>query len=126
MITRKNVQYVAKLARLGITKKEEKKFTRELSSVLDYIEKLKEVDISKIEPTSYSIAEPSPSEEGARREKRMKFSLTKVENVMRSDESQKPKAKSQKLIVLAPETKEGYLKVKKNNLNRYVLFQRSL
>ncbi len=93
MITRKEVQHIAKLARLGITKKEEGKFAKELSSILDYIEKLKKVDISK---TELSRSES----EG-------------VENVMREDEeSKKPKAKSQKLLELAPEKKAGYLKVK--------------
>ena len=91
MITREEVQHVAKLARLGITKKEEEKFTKELSSILDYIEKLKEVDVSKTEPTSHSI---------------------KVGNVMRKDEGQKSEVKSQKLLELAPETKDDYLKVK--------------
>lgn len=91
MISKEEVKYIAKLARLGITKKEEEKFTRELSSILDYIEKLKEVDISGIEPTTHSIL---------------------VENVMRKDESRKSKVESGKLLELAPETKNGYLKVK--------------
>jgi len=92
MISQKEVQHIAKLARLGLTEKEIEKMQKELSSILDYIEKLKEVDISKVEPSSH---------------------LIKVENVMREDEeSKKPKAKSQKLLELAPETKAGYLKVK--------------
>ncbi|TET84149.1 MAG: Asp-tRNA(Asn)/Glu-tRNA(Gln) amidotransferase subunit GatC [Candidatus Nealsonbacteria bacterium] len=92
MISKKEVEHIAKLARLGITKKEEEKFAKELSSILDYIEKLKKVDILKAKTSSYPI---------------------KVENVMREDEeSKKPKAKSQKLLELAPEKKAGYLKVK--------------
>jgi len=90
MITRKEVQHIAKLARLGLTEKEIEKFQKELSSILDYIEKLKEVDISKTEPTSHSLL---------------------VENVMRSDEEIK-RGLEKKLMELAPETKEGYLKVK--------------
>ena len=93
MISKEEVKHIAKVARLGLTRNEIKKFQEELSRILDYIEKLKEVDISKIEPTSHSIL---------------------MENVMREDqtESQKSKVKSQKLIDLAPETKNGYLKVK--------------
>jgi aspartyl-tRNA(Asn)/glutamyl-tRNA(Gln) amidotransferase subunit C len=93
MISKEEVQHIAKLARLGITKKEEEKFVKELSTILDYIKKLKEVDISNVKPTSHSI---------------------QVENVMREDkiESQKSKVKSQKLLELAPETKNGYLKTK--------------
>ena len=92
MISKEEVKHIAKLARLGLNEKEVEKFRKELSSILDYIEKLKEVDISKVEPTSHSVL---------------------VENVMREDqESQKSKVKSQKLMDLAPETKNGYLKTK--------------
>jgi len=92
MITKKEVEHIAKLARLGLTEKEKEKMQKELSSVLGYIEKLKEVDISKVEPTSYSI---------------------KIENVMREDQSKEKKLETRKkLIEMAPEKKEGYLKTK--------------
>ena len=91
MISKQEVKHIAKLARLGITKKEEEKFRKELSSILDYIEKLKEVDVSGVKPTSHSI---------------------EVENVMREDEREKSKTQRTELLELAPETKDGYLKVK--------------
>jgi aspartyl-tRNA(Asn)/glutamyl-tRNA(Gln) amidotransferase subunit C len=92
MITKEEVKHIAKLARLGLTSKEIEKFQKELSKILDYIEKLKEVDISNVLPTSHSV---------------------EVENVMRSDEiDEKLKIKNEKLIEMAPETKNGYLKVK--------------
>jgi aspartyl-tRNA(Asn)/glutamyl-tRNA(Gln) amidotransferase subunit C len=92
MISKKEVQHIAKLARLGLSEKEIEKYQRELSSILDYIEKLKEVDVSKIEPTSHSL---------------------RVENVMREDEiNKKLKVKNEKLLELAPETKAGFIKVK--------------
>jgi aspartyl-tRNA(Asn)/glutamyl-tRNA(Gln) amidotransferase subunit C len=91
MITKKEVQHIAKLARLGLTEKEIRKMEKELSKILDYIEKLKEVDISKVKPTSHSLL---------------------LENVMREDKSSKLKVESSKLLELAPETKNGYLKVK--------------
>ena len=92
MITKREVQHIAKLARLGLTQNEVEKFQKELSSILDYIEKLKEVDISKVEPTSHSI---------------------KVENIMRGDTPEEKKLETrEKLIEMAPETKEGFLKVK--------------
>lgn len=47
-----NVPYVAKLANLKIEKKEEKLFEKQLSSILDYIEKLKEIDTSETKETS--------------------------------------------------------------------------
>ncbi|MBL7150017.1 MAG: Asp-tRNA(Asn)/Glu-tRNA(Gln) amidotransferase subunit GatC [Candidatus Pacebacteria bacterium] len=99
MITRKEVERVAKLARIGISKKEEEKFARELSLILDYVKKLKEVDISKTLPTSHSI---------------------EIENVTREDHVQISKKLgragkekiAEKLLKLAPETKDSYLKVK--------------
>jgi len=91
MISRQEVQHIAKLARLGLTEKEVEKYQKELSSILDYVEKLKEVNISGVEPTSYSIL---------------------LENGMRSDKSQRSEVNPQKLIKLAPQTKGGYLKVK--------------
>lgn len=90
MISRQEVQHIAKLARLGLTEKETEKYQKELSSILDYIEKLKEVDTSGVKPTSHSIL---------------------IENVMRKDENQDSRI-SQKLMELAPETKNGHLKVK--------------
>jgi len=92
MLSQNEVKHIAKLARLGLTEKEVEKFQKELSQILDYIEKLKEVDISNVEPTSHPI---------------------KLTNVMREDkESSKLKIQNSKLINLAPETKNGYLKVK--------------
>lgn len=92
MISKEEVQHIAKLSRLGLTDQEVEKFRKELSSILDYIEKLKEVDIKDIEPTSHSL---------------------KVENIIREDkENRKPENRKKKLIHLAPETKDNYLKVK--------------
>jgi len=92
MMSKKVVKHVAKLARLGLTEKEITKFQKELSKILDYIEKLKEVEISKVEPTSHSIL---------------------LKNVMRSDEvNSKVKIQESKLMDLVPEKKEGYVKVK--------------
>lgn len=92
MISKQEVEHIAKLARLGLTEKEIEKFQRELSKILDYIEKLKEVDISKVEPTSHSIL---------------------VENIMRIDELKKGKIEiGKKLVEMAPEKKSGFLKTK--------------
>lgn len=92
MLSKEEVKHIAKLARLGLTEKEIGKYQKELSSILDYIEKLKEVDVSKVEPTSHSI---------------------RVENIEREDaESKRQEAGNRKLMELAPETKQGFLKVK--------------
>jgi len=126
MVTRKEVERVAKLARIGISKKEEEKFARELSLILDYVKKLKEVDISKTLPTSHSITRALAKSKNASRSflpssrKRdsvagdeASASSTEIENVTREDEgSEKYEERSSKLLDLAPEIKGDYLKVK--------------
>ncbi len=47
-----NVPHVAKLANLPLTENEEKLFEKQLSDVLQYIEKLGEVDTKNVIPTS--------------------------------------------------------------------------
>ncbi len=98
MISKKEVQHIAKLARLSLTPKEAKKMEKELSSVLDYIDKLKEINTDDIQPISQ---------------------ITGLKNVIRNDEKyEKYEVKKErikirnKLLKLAPETKDGYLKVK--------------
>lgn len=54
-ITRQEVEYVARLARLDLTEQEKALFTSQLSSILAYVEKLNELDTSGIEPTSHVI-----------------------------------------------------------------------
>jgi aspartyl-tRNA(Asn)/glutamyl-tRNA(Gln) amidotransferase subunit C len=50
-----DVKYVAHLARLALTPDEEQRFGAQLSQVLGYIEKLKEVDVSEVEPTAHAV-----------------------------------------------------------------------
>lgn len=51
-LTPTQVRHIAKLARLTIRDDEVSKFTKELSAILDYIEKLKEVNTTGVEPMS--------------------------------------------------------------------------
>jgi aspartyl-tRNA(Asn)/glutamyl-tRNA(Gln) amidotransferase subunit C len=50
-----DVKYVAHLARLALSPEEEEKIGRQLRDVLGYIEKLKEVDVSGVEPTAHAF-----------------------------------------------------------------------
>ena len=50
-----NVEYVAHLARLELTPEEKQKIGAQLADVLTYIEKLKEVDVSGVEPTAHAF-----------------------------------------------------------------------
>jgi len=45
-----DVRHIAKLARLNLNDEEVKKFSTELSNILQYVEKLQEVDTEGVEP----------------------------------------------------------------------------
>jgi aspartyl-tRNA(Asn)/glutamyl-tRNA(Gln) amidotransferase subunit C len=55
MKTEIDIQYVARLARLSLTPEEEQRFAAQLEQVLANIEKLKEVDVSGVEPTAHAF-----------------------------------------------------------------------
>lgn len=61
------VKHVSKLANLPLSKEEEAKYSNQLSRILDYMEKLNEIDTSKVEPT---------------------FNVNGLSNVMREDETE--------------------------------------
>ena len=50
-----DIKYVAHLARLALTPDEEKKLSAQLGGILGYIEKLKEADVSNVEPTAHAV-----------------------------------------------------------------------
>jgi aspartyl-tRNA(Asn)/glutamyl-tRNA(Gln) amidotransferase subunit C len=50
-----NVQHVAHLARLQLTADEERKFGAQLGQILGYVEKLKQLDVSSVEPTAHAV-----------------------------------------------------------------------
>ena len=50
-----DVKYVAHLARLSLSPDEEQKIGAQLGNILGYIEKLKEVDVTGVEPTAHAF-----------------------------------------------------------------------
>ena len=50
-----DIRYIAHLARISLTQEEEKKLSAELGNILGYIEKLKELDVSNVEPTAHAV-----------------------------------------------------------------------
>jgi len=48
----KDVEHIAKLSRLELTSAEKEKFAKQLSSVIDYVQELNEVDTSGVEITA--------------------------------------------------------------------------
>lgn len=90
MITEKEVQHIADLARIGLNKKEIKKFSADLSSILDWIKQLEEVDIEKVKPMAHIIG---------------------INNVTREDKVEEFVFKKE-IVKLFPEKKDGYDRVK--------------
>ena len=81
MIDRDQVLHVARLARLRVGEDEIERMSKELSSVLDHIEKISELDLEGVEPTSHVID---------------------VENVMRPDEP-RPSWPRERMLADAPD-----------------------
>ncbi len=50
-LTKDQVKHVAKLANLPISDEEEKKYSEQLSKILEYVDQLNFVDTSGVEPT---------------------------------------------------------------------------
>ena len=87
MIDREQVLHVARLARLRLTDEEVERMTGELSSVLDHIEKIGELELEEVAPTSHVI---------------------ELENVLRADEP-RPSLPRERALAEAPDTDgEGF------------------
>jgi aspartyl-tRNA(Asn)/glutamyl-tRNA(Gln) amidotransferase subunit C len=59
MIDREQVLHVARLARLQLSEDEVTRMTGELSAILDHIEKISELDLDGVPPTTHVVDVPS-------------------------------------------------------------------
>ena len=50
-----DLQHVVKLARIELSAKEEQRIGPQLSEIIQYVEKLNELDVDEIEPTAHAI-----------------------------------------------------------------------
>jgi len=50
-----DVKYVANLARVALSSAEEEMLGAQLNNILGYIEKLKELEVSQVEPTAHAV-----------------------------------------------------------------------
>ena len=55
MISREEVQHVARLARLHLTDEEAERMREQLDAILAYIDKLRELDVEGVEPTAHAV-----------------------------------------------------------------------
>ena len=90
-ITQEEVEHVAKLARLAVTEEEKERYSQQLSNILTYIEKLKELDTSKVDPTSHVLP---------------------MKNVFREDEV-RPSLPREEILKNAPDRTEEFFRVPK-------------
>lgn len=95
MLQEKDVKHIAQLARIKITEREEEKFRKELSSILDFIRQLNEVNTEGVEPL---------------------YQTAGLVTSMRSDEYRKDfemtEELNQRLVGQAPEKENRFVKVK--------------
>jgi aspartyl-tRNA(Asn)/glutamyl-tRNA(Gln) amidotransferase subunit C len=89
MLSRDQVLHVARLARLELTDEEIERFSGELSKVLDWIEKIAELDLEQVPPTSHVID---------------------VENALRADEP-RPSLSRDAALASAPDAALGGFRV---------------
>ena len=54
-VTKKDVEHIAKLAKLEIREGEINEFTSQLNKVLEYVDKLNELDTENVEPLSHPV-----------------------------------------------------------------------
>ena len=90
-ITAQQVRKVAKLARLELTEQEVKLFTAQLAAILEYVEKMNELDTQQVEPLAHCLP---------------------VTNCFREDVI-KPSLAVEKALANAPERDDDFFKVPK-------------
>jgi aspartyl-tRNA(Asn)/glutamyl-tRNA(Gln) amidotransferase subunit C len=89
VIDREQVLHVAKLARLKLTDDEVERMSGELSSILEAIEQIAELDLEGVEPTSHVI---------------------ELENVLRPDEP-RPSLPRERALANAPDATDAGFRV---------------
>ncbi len=90
MIEREQVLHVAKLARLRLTDAEVDVMAGELSGILEHVDRIGNLDLEGVEPTSHVVA---------------------LENVMRSDEAPWESLPREVALAEAPEPQDGAFRV---------------
>ena len=89
MIDREQVLHVARLARLELADEEVERMSGELSGILDHVERMNELELEDVEPTSHVVA---------------------LENVLRADEP-RPSWPRERVLEPAPDPAQGAFRV---------------
>jgi aspartyl-tRNA(Asn)/glutamyl-tRNA(Gln) amidotransferase subunit C len=89
VIDREQVLHVARLARLALSEEEMGTMSRELSGILEHVDRIAELDLDKVAPTSHVVD---------------------LENVLRADEP-RPSWPKEQILEPAPDPAEGAFRV---------------
>ena len=89
MIDREQVLHVARLARLRLSEEEVERMSTELSSILDHVDRIAELDLDGVEPTSHVV---------------------ELENVLRADDP-RPSWPRERILEPAPDHAEDAFRV---------------
>ncbi|MEK7447218.1 MAG: Asp-tRNA(Asn)/Glu-tRNA(Gln) amidotransferase subunit GatC [Patescibacteria group bacterium] len=90
-ISKEEVEYLAKLARVGLTDAEVTKYQKDLADILGYMDKLNEVNTDNVEPMAQGI---------------------RAQNVVRGDRIEILEGTPAELLSEAPSHEDGFIKVK--------------
>lgn len=90
-LTVEEIEHVANLARLNLTSDEKEKMRNELAAIIEFADKLSEVDTKGIQPTAH---------------------ILDMENVFRKDEV-RPSFPREDIIANAPDSTDGCIRVPK-------------
>lgn len=89
MISRKDVEHVARLSRLALSDAEIEKMREQLAAILAHIDTLRALDTEQVEPTSHAVP---------------------MENVMRDDEP-RPSLPQEAMLANAPDRSTDFFRV---------------
>lgn len=89
-LSREQIVKLAHLSRLSLSDSEIESMISELSAILDYVERLDEVDVEGLNPT---------------------YQVSRLQNVMRDDTVAPSPASAEALLELVPQRKDNYIKV---------------
>ncbi len=89
-LTPEEVRHNARLARVGLSDDEVSRFQNQLSQILDYFERLQEVDTENVPPTAHTLA---------------------MHNVMRDDEPH-PSIDKEEVLANAPQREDDLFRVR--------------
>jgi aspartyl-tRNA(Asn)/glutamyl-tRNA(Gln) amidotransferase subunit C len=89
-LSQDEVRYVAELAKLRLSEAEIEQYAGQLSAILEYAERLQEVDTSSVPPTPYVLP---------------------LANVMRADEPE-PCLSNEAALANAPDHEDGFFRVR--------------